>query len=242
MMITTGLIGYGKWGQVIYSKLAIISKIVFIYRNSDDWHKELPKVDWVFVVTPDKTHFDIVAKCLSHGRNVFCEKPLSLSLSQSSKLYEIADRYNVKLYVDDVQNYNNKSYSLRKNNYIERKKFSLEHYDTKDLLYRLAYHDIYMIYDQVKDSKINNIQVKNIKKCLNFSIDFNEVFIEFMYDVEFMGNKTDTLNGDSVLAGSGVDPLMKMIVEVITYRANFVKNKEIALFTNNLIERVNEKI
>ena len=82
---------------------------------------------------------------LKNGKNVFCEKPLTPTFKQSIELYKIAVENNVKLYVSDVQNWRDIKWNLLENNLIERKKydnFNHSYYTTKDLLYRLTYHDI----------------------------------------------------------------------------------------------------
>ena len=40
-------------------------------------------LDWVFVLTPNKTHYKICEFFLKKGVNVFCEKPLTLSYEES---------------------------------------------------------------------------------------------------------------------------------------------------------------
>ena len=62
-MKKVGLIGYGYWGKIIYQKLKSISDVQFICRSDDTYVDKLDSVDWIFVVTPDKTHYEITKTC-----------------------------------------------------------------------------------------------------------------------------------------------------------------------------------
>ena len=104
-MIRTGLIGYGRWGKKLHKCLSSISDLQFVCTKNDDYKKDLHKIDWVVIATPNMTHYSIVKECLISGKNVFCEKPLTVSLEESLELYSLADRYGVKLYVSDIQNF-----------------------------------------------------------------------------------------------------------------------------------------
>ena len=104
-MITVGLIGYGYWGKIIHSKLEQVSNVKFICRSKDTYVDKLDSVDWVFVVTPDNTHYEITKTCLEHGKNVFCEKPFTDNLEQAIYLNGLSFVNGVRLYVDDVFNY-----------------------------------------------------------------------------------------------------------------------------------------
>ena len=98
-----GLIGYGYWGKKLHEKIKKLSlDVEFICRSKDTYVDKLDSVDWVFVVTPDNTHYRITKTCLEHGKNVFCEKPFTCNVGQAIKLYKLSEKYNVKLYVDDV--------------------------------------------------------------------------------------------------------------------------------------------
>jgi len=240
-MIKVGLIGYGEWGKILFSMLNCFSKVLFICNSSDNWRNKVLDVEWVFIATPNETHYEIVADCLAQGVNVFCEKPLTLTCLQSERLYEVADKHNVELYVDDIQSYNNKRYSLRESNYIERKKFDSKSYNERDLLYRLAYHDIYMLFDQVKNIAIEKIKIINTVKCLHFFIFFKNISIEFFYDVEFHGDKVHRLNDTNLLTEGNIDPLMDMLMAVVGKNVDFKRNREMALFSNNIIDQINEK-
>ena len=104
-MKNVGLIGYGYWGKILHSKLDSISKVKFICKSKDNYINKLDLVDWVFIATPDKTHYEITKSCIENGKNVFCEKPLTLTLKKSKNLFKLAETCKVKLYVDDVFNY-----------------------------------------------------------------------------------------------------------------------------------------
>ena len=183
-MTKVGLIGCGKWGKVLLKKLKLIfcyhlSNILFVYTSKDNYKtKQLLDVDWVIVATPDKTHYDVVKYCLQQGINVFCEKPLTLQFNQSKELYKLADNNNVLLYVNDVQNYHNYDFEIKKHNIIERSKSGGG--SLSNILYRLTYHDIYLLYEQLQQVNFDNISVLDKVNNLHFVID--ESF-EFKYSI-----------------------------------------------------------
>ena len=104
-MKDVGLIGCGYWGQILLSKLKKLSNLKFVCRSKDNYIHQLNSVKWIFIATPNDTHYEIVKTCLASGKNVFCEKPLTLSYKSAKELFGLAERFNVKLYVDDVFNY-----------------------------------------------------------------------------------------------------------------------------------------
>lgn len=61
-------------------------------RYTTDWHTVVtdPAVTLVDVATPNNMHFEMVKAALESGKNVFCEKPLSLSGGESQILAELA--------------------------------------------------------------------------------------------------------------------------------------------------------
>ena len=65
-----GLIGIGKWGKILRDKLRKNSNLIFEANSKSNFKKKLNKIDWVFVATPDKTHFQIV-KYLINCENIF---------------------------------------------------------------------------------------------------------------------------------------------------------------------------
>ena len=107
MKLNVGLIGKGKWGKIVKQKLSILSNLKFTCGKKKDYSKLIKSsnIKWVFIVTPNKTHYKLVKMCLKNRVNVFCEKPLCLSLLQAKKLILIAKKNKVKLYVSDIYNF-----------------------------------------------------------------------------------------------------------------------------------------
>ena len=240
-MIKVGLIGYGKWGKIIHEKLSKFCDVKFVCTSKDDYIWELENVDWVVVATPDDTHYEIVKNCLWFGKNVFCEKPLTPTHQQSKKLYKLADMKNVKLYVDDVQNWTDVKLELMEHNLVERKKKSnLD--SVKNLLYRLTYHDIYYLYPHIKNSIIEEIIPIELSNKLRFKVKFNDIGVNFCYDVNYSGEKIHHINGLSLIRNETDDPLQNMLEKVLNGNVDFKYNKEITLFTNQFIDILNKEL
>lgn len=74
-MINTGVIGCGNWGKKIIKILKKKTNLIFVANSNSNYQKKLKKVDWVFIATPDKTHFKI-AKFLIKKKKIFFAKNL----------------------------------------------------------------------------------------------------------------------------------------------------------------------
>lgn len=76
------------------------SKIGF-KRVSGDWHDVVtdPAVDLVDIATPNAFHYAVAKAALENGKNVYCEKPLSISAGESRELAELAAKKGVINYV-----------------------------------------------------------------------------------------------------------------------------------------------
>ena len=48
------------------------------------------KIDFVYIATPHTSHYETAKKCLEHGKNVLCEKPMTINSKQAQELFEIA--------------------------------------------------------------------------------------------------------------------------------------------------------
>ena len=236
-MKKVGLIGLGYWGKILYSKLEKFCDIKFACKSKDTYIDKLKNVEWVVVSTPDNTHYEIVKNCLEAHKNVFCEKPLTLTYSQSKKLFRLAEMKGVKLYVDDIQNYRDYNFEIRDYNLVEREKAGRG--NIQDILYMLAYHDIYLLHEYIKDLEIEKVILIDNDNKLHFKVKFDKMVVEFLYNLNSK-EKKHYINGYNLRSDS--DILSKMLSNVLSENANFNYNKEISLFANKFIDLLNEKI
>ena len=54
-------------------------------------------IDAVYVSTPNDTHYEIVKKCLMHGKHVLCEKPMFTTIEELDELNQLAYSKNLVL-------------------------------------------------------------------------------------------------------------------------------------------------
>jgi UDP-2-acetamido-3-amino-2,3-dideoxy-glucuronate N-acetyltransferase len=64
-----------------------------------------PAIKAVVIATPAATHFSVVKDALLSGKDVFVEKPLSLTVSQGKELVELAKEQNMILMVGHILQY-----------------------------------------------------------------------------------------------------------------------------------------
>ena len=240
--LDVGLIGRGKWGTLIKNKLSNISNIRFIIGKKTKFDKLIKncQVKWVFVVTPNNTHFKIVKKCLKMNTNVFCEKPLTTTYVSSKELYDIAKKNNVKLYVSDIYSFHKKkNFKLRKTNNIFRSKNVPG--NNKEFLNRFMYHDLSILYKNIKNYKIKNINFQKIKNKKIFQVNVifkNKRELCFKYNLQ-MNKKKHYINNVNLISKD--DILKKMLKSVIYEKINYKKNEEKALFILKFIENLKKR-
>lgn len=107
-----GLLGFGYWGRILYKNLESIHPDIkvydpiavepFITHNLED----LFNCTHVFIAIPCFYHYDLCKTFLEKGINVFCEKPLAITLKQAKDLYSIAENKNINLFVDWLFTFN----------------------------------------------------------------------------------------------------------------------------------------
>ena len=112
-MINLGIIGIGGWGKNLLRtfsglpgvrvKIAcdLVAERIQAGRErfpttdfSDDYRRILkdPEIRAVVVATPGAKHFKPARECLEAGKDVFIEKPMTLTARDSRELVELADR------------------------------------------------------------------------------------------------------------------------------------------------------
>ena len=234
-MTNVGLIGFGKWGKILAKKLSNVANLKFICNSKDDYTLGISffqNIDWVVIATPDETHYEIIKDCLNLGVNVFCEKPVTLSYQASEELFELAEEKKLILYCSDIHNFRNYNFPIKEKNIIKRIKPGGG--SLNKVLYRLVYHDIYILYEYLKTIDLTKIVILNKTNKLHFKIDDS---FEFLYDVN-TDKVEHSINGYSLFDED--DILTKMLLSVFEENVDFEYNKKITLFANRVIDLINE--
>ncbi|MFC2115621.1 inositol 2-dehydrogenase [Bacteroidota bacterium] len=113
-MLNVGVIGLGRLGQVYAKDLAHLvpnarllavadeqSQLAETFskeHNIEKWyasHQELiadKEIDAVAVITPTSTHGKVVIEAAENGKAIFCEKPISISLEESTKIVKVIEK------------------------------------------------------------------------------------------------------------------------------------------------------
>ena len=208
--MNVGLVGKGYWGKILLSKLEKIGNVKFVCDSKNNYKDKLNLVDWVFIATPNDTHFNIVKYCLQHKKNVFCEKPLTPTYEQSKKLFNLAEEYGVKLYVNDVFNYREERKNIK--NITKPIKVTWNKI-SNNTLYDLMYHDLYLLWPYWEYS--NDIE---------FNYGETDDRIHKINDINF----TNTENSN--------DALFDMVKEVLYGKPDYEYNKTISLMCNKIID------
>lgn len=98
------MIGYGHWGKTVakYIEKNDKFKLLKIYSPSQNnngfitndiaeiWNNS--EIGIVYIASPGYTHYELTRKALCHGKNVICEKPLSINYMESLDIKNVADK------------------------------------------------------------------------------------------------------------------------------------------------------
>jgi predicted dehydrogenase len=109
------LIGYGYWGKIIHNILQKMNYVNVVAIYNRNLEKELEDsiftndvnniitnqtITDVFICTPTNTHFYYANLFLNNGKNVFCEKPLSIKNEEIINLIKTSYLKKLKLFTD----------------------------------------------------------------------------------------------------------------------------------------------
>ncbi|HTL70423.1 MAG TPA: Gfo/Idh/MocA family oxidoreductase [Candidatus Eisenbacteria bacterium] len=168
-----GFIGCGQWGpnhirtfffnpgtQVVRicdtnpARLKAIQPLYPGVQSTRDWREitRAKDLDAVVVATPVSSHFEIASDALEHGKDVLCEKPLTLKTFEAEALTQLADRRKRILMVGHVFLFNQGILKLKelldqktvgRNYYFHAKRTNLGPVRRDaNAVYDLASHDI----------------------------------------------------------------------------------------------------
>ena len=239
MRLNVGLIGKGKWGTILKSKLTEIANLKFVLGKNKNYLDFIRanKLSWVFIASPNNTHFELVKNCLNLRVNVFCEKPLTINYLKAKKLIKIAKQNKVKLYVSDVYSFHNKKPKkiLLKNRIIRSKKSNM---NDNEFFYRFMYHDISILFNFLKKYNMKSVKISRFikKKIYKINIQFkNNKFFLFEYCLN-KNIKEHYINDIDFITKN--DILKKMLRTVIYGKVNIKVNNQKALFILKFIDKI----
>lgn len=117
------LIGVGRWGRNHLKALRGLAGELYVAdsdpnqlkiceefsippdHRSTDYRDFLDRVDGVDVVTPADSHLRICGECFEKGKDVFVEKPISLTCAEAEEMISQADKRRLILQVGHIYRY-----------------------------------------------------------------------------------------------------------------------------------------
>ena len=229
-----GIYGKGYWGSILHKNLLKISNIKFIADSKSTNKYQIKDLDWCIVATPDNTHYKLVKKILKKKINVFCEKPLSRSLDECKELYNLAKKNEVKLYVSDVELFRNLKF---KKNFKEIKIFRGKKIKSSlnDILYKLMYHDLYIIYDLIKYLKIKSIYYE--RRTDSFKIFFNFIKKKIIFSYNYnLNEKKHSIDNKTLKKRKNL--VLQMFKHLFSKKIKLSENKKRSLFCVKILNQV----
>jgi myo-inositol-1-phosphate synthase len=182
-MIKVGIIGMGYWGNILYKSLSknknyLITKVcgrknnnygdIFTTNYMDIIESD---VDLIIISTQTKYHYENIIASINYGKNIFVEKPICLTATQSKSVIDLSVENKRKLFVDHIYTTNPfilKIKEIIKNDNSKLLKYKSFRFNEECKLYdtsiveNLMYHDFYIL-----DLLFNNFDFYNIKPIIN---------------------------------------------------------------------------
>jgi len=241
----TILIGNGYWGSIVQKKLKEHTQLLYVVNSKDniDYILEKNDVDYVFVCTPTETHYDIVKKCISYNKNVFCEKPFTGDLFKANELYDMAQKNDVKLFIDNIFLYRKEFLNLTKKPSSSIKFIWRKHEEIfkENLFNTLLYHDLYILLEMSKNNQWSVEHCNLSDEKLSITLVCENLKTEFIYDRTYLGNKEKKIIIDDLVIDFSSplnDPLSEIINDLKNNKINFEKNKKITIETIKLLNKI----
>lgn len=248
-----GVFGNGHWSKIIQSKLESYGpekiKLIFIADSKSDYLSRLNefKLDWAVVASSNSTHYEIVESCLRKGISVFCEKPLVSHPQEAHNLYELADRQNVVLYVDDVFMWRNDTKKYLAGMPDETHSIKGCWYKAEDIrnprqcLNDFLYHHLYMIGELVHFSK--NISLNALIKHEQLHVTLTTATGQ-LFNLKYGLNHTrtehifDTLNFTLMPN----DALQDMFNSIFAQTADLAGNKRRTMWATRMLYNIKKQV
>ena len=103
-------------------------------------------VDAIVIATPVETHFKFAKEALLNGKHIWVEKPFTATSRQAEDLIEIADKHNLKIFVDHTFIYTGAVKKMR-DLVVNGEIGKVYYFDSVRINLGLFQHDINVIWD-----------------------------------------------------------------------------------------------
>lgn len=153
---------------------------VKVFESLNDLLKE---VEAVSIAATTSAHYELAKICLSAGKHIFIEKPITVTIPQAEEIVELADKLNLNLQVGHIERFNPALVSMEK--YINDPKFiqtdRLAQFNPRGtdvaVVLDLMIHDIDIILSLIK-SKVKNIEANGVA-VVSDNLDIANARIQF---------------------------------------------------------------
>lgn len=178
--IRMGVIGVGYWGPNLARNIAALESTKLSYICDTD-KKQLKKIsraypfskcttmledvlksdaEAVVIATPVNTHYQIARKCLSAGKHVLIEKPITANSKEAEELLDLAKSKKLVIMVDHTFNYTSAVKKVKE--IISKGELGeLMYWDSVRISLGLFQHDVNVLWDlAVHDLAIMDYVIK----------------------------------------------------------------------------------
>ena len=235
-MVKVSIIGKGNFGSKIENTIKDMVQFV----KPDD-------AEWIIISTPNDLHYEQVEYWLSNRKNVFCEKPLTLTIDTAKELFSLADYMEVKLYVDDVFKWHHHRNNLR---WMEAyNKFKWHKYGSfnANIVDNLAYHHFYLSELAYEEFEVEDVKVHkhyyDFNGLLKFTVTVNDKTADYDYKIDHMGEPIHRINKMKVMQPEN-NPLKLMFENIMVdgRKVYFINNRRGTLGAIKLCEAVKKEV
>lgn len=104
------------------------------------------EVDIIVISTPVDTHYQLAKKALESGKHIWVEKPFTSTSKEAEELIEIADKRNLKVFVDHTFIYNGAVIKIKE--LIDRNELgNIIYFDSERINLGLFQRDVNVVWD-----------------------------------------------------------------------------------------------
>ena len=161
-----GVIGLGYWGpnlvrnflahkdvkkviacDIRENRLQVIKEKFPAADLSKDYHSLINgDTDIIVISTPVDTHYNLAKKSLEAGKHIWVEKPFTSTSKQAEELIEIAERKNLKIFVDHTFIYNGAVIKIK--DLIDKNELgNIIYFDSERINLGLFQRDVNVVWD-----------------------------------------------------------------------------------------------